>query len=297
MSNAKKKAEGEAAKAPEEVQTGTAVTEAKVTAVAVPTDMDYGEDSGAGMEGITNDERRLPFIRILQSNSPAVADNLIEGAKAGMLHNTATNEVYDQNVGLPFIPVYRDHNFIEYVPRDNGGGFVAIWAPDDKRIPALRAKQGKYGKLVLDNGNELVETYYLYGLIAAGYEAPSQTVLAFASTQIKKYQMMVTRLNDIKYKVATDDKGGFKMVVPPIWAHWWVLKTQGEQNKKGKYHGWNIGLKEEPANKSRLSPSDPFYAFAKQFYESIKAGTVKVDYEAAANAGKDGDGEAGDAPF
>lgn len=111
--------------------------------------IDYGEDAGRGMEGLSRDEVKIGMLRILQSNSPQVKPPTaggLAGAAMGMIFNTATKDMWDGEKGVLVVPVERDHNVVEYVPRDNGGGFVGIREPDDELFWLLRALHGQFGK-------------------------------------------------------------------------------------------------------------------------------------------------------
>ena len=253
--------------------------------------VDFGDDAGAGMETVTRDEFVIPFLRILQTNSPQVdGDAVLPGAAAGQIINLATNELFPGKPGVTFIPVHRDHNFVEFIPRNLGGGFVGALDEDEPRVLALRAEQGAFGKLYTSTkktndglpaeGTEIGEQYYLYGLLVDEHGFSSRVMIAFGSTQIKKYKQLITRINSIRYIGA-----GGQPVTPPIWAHRWTLGTVQEQNKKGKFYGWSISLAaknedgtEQPTVKSLVKMSDPLYTEAKDFYELIKGGKVKADY-------------------
>lgn len=259
--------------------TGTALAEA-----------DFGDDAGAGLENVTAAERAIPFFRILQSNNPQVKDPRqggMPGAKPGMILNLGSGELFDGVDGIPFIPVHRDHNFPEWTPREAGGGFVGIRAADDPLVLELQAQFGKFGKLpngvtkrndkgqALD-GTELTETYYLYGLATEEY-VPA--LVAFTSTQVKKYRNFMNRVTSFKYKQ------GEATVVPPMWAHRWLLKTVPESNKSGDFFGWNLTLfsknedgSEAPYINSLIPRSDPLYAQAKDLYQAIAENRVKVDH-------------------
>lgn len=253
---------------------------AKETGVAV---QDFGEDSGRGLENIRRDEFSIPFLRILQPLSPQckpVSQGGLHGAKAGMILNIATSEMYDGEKGITVMPVHREHNFPEWTPRDQGGGFVAIHHEDDDLITELRAKQGQFGKLITSEGNEIVEAYYLY-CIAWTDEGPiGRCVVTFASTQIKKYKAFIQRATNFGYA----NKEGV-MRPAPMWAHKWVLSTVGEQNRKGSFFGWRLSLAakredgfEEAYIKSLVPMSDPLYKQAKDFNELCRTGVVKVDH-------------------
>ena len=77
-----------------------ATTGAEIEAFGVA---DFEADAGAGMENVTADDLQIPFLSILQSNSPQLDESegkYIDGAKAGMILNTVTNEIFDGKIGL-----------------------------------------------------------------------------------------------------------------------------------------------------------------------------------------------------
>ena len=88
---------------------------------------DYGEQAGAGYEGTTTDDFAIPYLNLLQAMSPEVAEDgsKLEGASAGMMVNSVTKELYDGKKGLVFVPCSTSHVFVEWRPRDSGGGIVA----------------------------------------------------------------------------------------------------------------------------------------------------------------------------
>jgi len=256
---------------PEEIKVPS-VIESQSTDVAI---YDPGSDAGAGMEDITRDEYAIPFIRILDAKSPQVrpvSAGGIPGAKAGSIINMSTSEIFDGEKGIEFIPVHRDHKFVEWIKRNDdgsGGGFVGIRAVDDPLVLELRAKHGQFGKLPTSEGHELVETFELYGLIVADGMA-NPCVISFSSTQIKKYKSFMTRVMGITYQ------GPQGPVRPPLWAHVWTLKTAYESKGQFSWYGWRIALKEEPPIRSRLKLTDPIYARGRELYEAIKSGRVTV---------------------
>jgi hypothetical protein len=256
--------------------------------------IDYGEDSGAGMENLSRKEISVPFYRVLDPKSPQCKPTKVGGLglKAGDIYNTATGEHYDGEEGIYFVPFYRDHNYPEFIPRNDdgsGGGFVGIRAPDDELVLRLTAEQGEFKKLKTAEGTELAETYYLY-ILHITENGPIPAVVAFASTQIKKYRnSFIGRQRTIQYQGPTG------IVKPPIYAHIWHLSTVYE-TKKGtelNWFGWVVKLKEEPSIKCRLSLQDPLYQMAKEMHNAVKGGDAKADFSKA----KDAAGLDADIPF
>jgi len=247
--------------------------------------VDFGDDDGAGMEDVRREEYSIPFLYVLDAKSPACAPPTAggtAGAVAGKLLNTATNELYDGALGAQFIPCMRDSNFGEWIPRNedgSGGGFVGTRATNDPLVIELRAKHGSFGKLPTDNGTELVETFYLYGLIVNADGLGSPVLVPFKSTSISAYKNFVTRHMAIRYK-----KADGSLVAPPLWAHRWRIGTHYRPAKKAGQAGWyvpKLWLDEEPPVKSLVKRSDPLYEQAKALYTAIRAGSVAVNYEAA----------------
>ena len=86
---------------------------------------------GGGFENADSDSFSVPFIKVLQKLSPVVDEDHedhIDGAKAGMFYNTVTNELFPD--GLTVIPCHYARVFIEWVPRESGGGIVNVFEPD-----------------------------------------------------------------------------------------------------------------------------------------------------------------------
>lgn len=259
---------------------------------ALPMVIDYGADAGKGLEDISFDEISIPFIQTLQTNSPQLdptAAKYIPDAKPGMILVTSTGEVFPglpgadgKLTGMDFIPCHRDKNYVEYTPRDAGGGFVGIHPVNDPRILALVQKQGRFKKLVTSAKTELTETKYIYGLFipAPGYVIPG--VLGFASTQIKRY----TGFMDVITKIEYPNPDG-KMVNPPMWAHRWHLSIVPDSNKKGKFFSRLLGLtngarlpKPIEARLDRTKPDDEaLYQRASTLYDSIKAGRATAAHD------------------
>jgi hypothetical protein len=254
---------------------------------------DYGQDTGAGTENVTGDEFQIPFLRILQALSPQcrpVAAGGLAGAKPGMIFNAGTGEMFDGEKGIPFLPVHRDHNFVEFYPRppEGPGGFVGLHAPDAPKIVQLRAKHGKFGKLPSedDKGDttEIGEAYYLYGLV--GLAMPAMVLVPFASTQIKKYKNFMARIIGIKYEGPDG-----KPVSPPLWAHRWNLTTVYETKGTNNFYGWSLTMAGDTAAEARLATNDPLYVQGREFYNLIKTGQAKADYAKAAASAEQGEEE------
>jgi len=244
----------------------------------LPAVYDYGEDADAGFEDTTREDYAVPFLGILQKMSPQVdpdSGSYVDGAKAGMLVNTVTQEMYPGETGVRFVPCHRQHCYVEWVPRDAGGGFVGQHEPESEVVAEARKVAASFNELVTPAGNDLMETFYVFGLLVHENGDYEHMAIAFGSTQIKKYKQWMTRARSLKVLGA----GGHR-VVPPLFAHAYRLTTQAEENKKGKFHGWRIGFAGDNAEACRLAPDAELYQAAKAFRDLAKSGSVRTEQQA-----------------
>lgn len=286
------------AKKDEQEKTGTGVvaTDAQEPKAVALLD---SEDAGAGFEDMTQDELAMPFIIILQANSPQVMDGSgqeVPGAKAGMLFNTVTREIYEaKDKGVRFIPVHRAQQFIEWRKRDEGGGLVAVYDPTDPFVIEARKGAPRFGKIDLSKkkdheDNELAETFNVPGLLIVDDEQLEPAVLSFTSTAIKHYKRWMTQASSIIGRDAEN-----RRVKAPLFSHVYTLKTGMEENNEGqKWYGWRIGFANGNAEGSRLGLDHEWYKMAKGLRGAVMSGTAKPATESMPQAAEGG--AAPDAP-
>ena len=246
--------------------------------------LDYGADAAAGYEHQTKDDTTIPFLVLLQSNSPSVASG-DRGARAGCWRNTVTEEVWDRETGVLFVPATTRHVYTEWVPRDEGGGFRGQHEVDAPTVlAALSQAATRLGKIPTGEGTELVETFYVYGVICGdGGHAESMAVLSFTSMKIRAYKTWMTRLRQFVLHTPTG------LVRPPLYAHHARLGSAAGKNDKGSFYIPSIssadprGLRE-----SLLAPSDERFVMAKACREMVDAGAAKIDVAQAAASTDDG---------
>lgn len=292
----------EPTKAPDEIPNSNipAVQEKKSTA------MTFGgydaEDEGAGFEDFTLDDVTVPFLAILQSGNPQVKEEkgtYIPGAKPGMFMNTVTQELFEGKKGLALVPVHRKHSFIEWVPRDQGGGFVAEYSPNDKRIAELR-KATPFGKISIEDGaifskgeddvdhtgNDLVETFTVYALVVKENGTIDPMVLSFASTSIKAYKKWMSTAKGIQIPTGDPEHPISK---PPMFSHLYRVRTQFQEKNNYDWFGWQIGFENGIAENSRLDKENPLFKAAKELRDQVVSGGIKEARETAIRDDEDGD--------
>lgn len=274
----------------------------EVATVAASELVDYeslGVTAGAGFENMGRDEYIVPFIRLLQPTSPSVVDQ-VAGALGGHWVNTATGEFYPS---IEFVPAAREEKWVEWVPRladgslppDVGSGLVGQYGPNDEVVLNAKAT-GEFGAYKTPAGNDLVQTFYLYGTAITPEGDRFPAIIAFASTHSKSYAQLITMVSTQKY---VDGKG--QRQTYPIFSH--VVKFTSAKKEKGK-NKWFVPVPawaKGTAAASRLSVTDTDFLDSVEVYKSFMAGKVKADLSQAANdtapRGAGGGADDKDIPF
>lgn len=198
-----------------------------------------------GFEGVKASEYVLPYYTILQGLSPQM--ETVEGAKLGLIINTTTNEL--KGNAINFVTIRRDHKFVEWMP--NRGGFVASYNPEDPVVIAALAAvdNDPFAKLTTEEGNDLLDTYYLYGILADENLNPSGLgILAFTSTKIKKYKAWMS--------FASEKLTNMGLPMMSIVYKWNTFK---DKNKKGEFYNWAFAPAKPTIEESKVKPGTPLY--------------------------------------
>jgi len=235
---------------------------------------DYGAYAGEGFEDMGRDDYATPFLYVLQPTSPITT--LDDNARPGMLMDSVSQEMWKaekskgaEHAGVAFIPCHRQHLFVEWKKRDEkggGGGYVGQHEVGSAVVEAAKKKYD-FGKLE-QNGNDLIETFYVYGLLIKPDGTWQPMVLPFTSTKIKAYKHWMTRLANIKVN-------GQK---PPLWAHRARITTLRQENDKGVFYIMEIAFDGDNAIEARLDPTSEIFQEAAEFYRLCKDGVAKPDY-------------------
>lgn len=209
------------------------------TGMAVPA---YAQqDQGAGNENVGQDDQTIPRINLLQAISPQLED--LEDAKAGMFHNSVTDELYSE---IYVTNLFYSKSYAVFKKRATGGGFEgdfptrveahahAMTLPgnaDDYEI----IETGKHACLMLDpKSGAIVQPVLIY--------------LANSMFQFSK-----------KWNTEIELQGQGAARFATVWR---LFSVNKKNNKGQSWKGWDaefIGwLPEEP------------YLEAKQAYEGIR---------------------------
>jgi hypothetical protein len=249
----------------------------------------YGDMAGAGFENMGADDQVVPFVRMLQALSPEVAkkSERIEGARAGMFINTATRDVFEDFV---FVPVSTRQVYVEWRDREKGGGVVAQHEVSSPVVREARDRASRFNDLRTADGNTLVQTYYVAGLMLEDADDCDGTpvMLAFTSSAIKAYKQGIGGL--LKFSRSA-----------PLFAHRLRISSTEMENDRGAWNTWAIGPVNPVAGNWRagtsaslIDPSGPQGALlqaASEFLASYQSGEVKAADEAPRASASDDDEE------
>ena len=240
------------------------VATAKNTALSADLLDDMMLDAGEGA-AFSADEMQIPFVRLLQALSPQLNKKkaeYIEGASSGDAFNNVTGQYWDGEQGLTVIPCYQTTKYLEFTPREMGGGFRGEINPNN---PVLQQTTRSGSKEILPNGNELVKSDQHFCLIVDEDGGYQPAVIDMKSTQLKVSRRWTTQIAMQKVK---NPKTG-ALVTPAVFATMWKLSTTEESNDQGSWSNWAV-------EKVGLVEDRDLYQEARTFRKSIEAGEVKA---------------------
>jgi hypothetical protein len=241
---------------------------------------DYGDDRGGGFEGTSQADYAIPFLNLLQAMSPQCTrgkPEYNESFRPGDMFNSVTGEIFKGESGVIIVPCMRDYKTVEWRPRDKGAGMVAVHHPEDPIVKKARNDAKEFGDWKTPEGNELVDTFYLYCLMLRDVDAemPDElpVVIPFTSTKIKKYRAAMSKWRAIKRS-------------PPLWAIRARLRAVPDQNNKGSFFNYDLS----PARGSSyeeclLNPQGSVFQAGAEFARQVQAGILKPDYSSQTGSG------------
>jgi hypothetical protein len=237
----------------------------------------WQQDAGIGRESMSVQDMALPYYTLLQSLSPQVkksSPTRIDGAEEGDIYNTVSQELFAGEEGLVVIPCAFQKAWVEWAPRDSGGGFVASHQDDTILQSCTRNEVGF--DIRQDNGNLIVATFYYYVMRLKEDGGFEFGIVSMARTALKKARKWNSLLSSLQ---VPGPQGPFN---PPMFAQKFQLNAVPESNPKGDYYNWNVQFKGLVADAGT-------YATAKKFAESVRSGAVKVSAPPSAESSLDDD--------
>ena len=223
------------------------------------------DDMGKGLGSIGQQDLALPFLKILAQLSPEVNERdgkYVKGAKAGMIYNSVTGELYDGVEGIDVIPAFYKLEYLEWKDRGEGlGAPVNIYQSSSDIMSKTKADANYKDRL--PNGNYIEKTASHFVIILG--DSPSTALISMKSNQLKISRKWNSMMSGLKLK------GKDGLFTPASFSHIYRLKTTQLSNDKGTWFGWEVN-KVGPVSDSSL------YQQAKTFSENISKGSVKAKH-------------------
>lgn len=229
------------------------------TSVAVA-NIDFSADAGVGLEGVGAADMAVPFIIVLQANSPQLDGN--DSLRPGMLYNSITGEFGREAL---IIPCAYKRSFIRWADRATGGGFKGELSP-------MEVEHGQFpkdptGQYVPGDGDKLADTRTHIVLVSFDNGAKySPAILSLTSTQIKASKRFMALIAGLEV-VSSDGR----TYTPPSFAGVYQITTEKQENTKGSWYGVKI---QAFATVSDMTT----YNRAKELNHSFKGGGLEVKH-------------------
>ena len=226
----------------------------------------FEADAKVGYENMDQSDLALPFIRILGQLSPQVNKRdakYVQGAEAGMIYNSVTNQLYDGEKGINVIPCYYKREYVEWQDRGEGAGApVAVHSASSSIIS--ETTRDSINKDRLKNGNYLENTAS-YFVVVTKDDGAETALITMKSTQLKVSKTWNSMMNGLKIQ------GSKGLFTPPIYSHIYNMKTVQQSNDKGTWFGWSV---------SKVGPvkDKGLYEQAKGFADSVRGGEVQAKH-------------------
>jgi hypothetical protein len=249
-------------------------------------------DSGEGTR-FEPGQIKVPFLTVLDPKSPAVleqSEKYVDGARPGMVLNTVTNKVFDTRrfpgrkddpKGIRVVFAAFDEKLVEWIDRDEGGGFVTQHAirpgtamPADPEL-ARRVRPHPVKTRELqdpETGHILVLTHYHFPLVVDVESGSlSWAIIGMSSSQLDPSRLLNSFLVDVRLP---NPKGGkFK---PPVYGLVFDLLTKTYKNAKGEWWGWEIKYIGPVADVFAPADAALVYGAAKKYREAVMSGIAKA---------------------
>jgi len=177
------------------------------------------------------EDNTVPLVYILQGLSPQINkrnDDYIEGAEVGDIWlRHAPSPIIKGDEGILFLPCHFWKDYVEWIPRDAGGGFAG--RHHDLPREAVEVPGSRSHKM--PNGNDLVRTANHAGYVLLPNLRPLPYVIPMKSTGLKVSGDWMMMMNNKR-----DDKGK----VYPSYLYKYRLTTKHRKNKEGEWYIFDV---------------------------------------------------------
>lgn len=221
------------------------------TALALPADINFSADMDNFGANYSADQLAMPFLNILQALSPQVTrgkNEYLPEARAGQLYNTVTKDLYDGEKGLNVILSTFKESYIEWVPRNQGGGFVAEYDAA-QGVKAKTAMDDNFNQVIQPGssvgtpGNFLSLTHTRLGAVLNDeLTSWSPVIISMSASGLKVSRNINSRHKLMEWINPSTGLAGpiGKLPMPLIL---WTAKTKMVSNDQGSWFTWDFEKK------------------------------------------------------
>lgn len=259
----------------------TAVTKKEEAGLPAELMDELASDAEQYQETMGKDDMSIPFLQILQQLSPQCTKGkaeYIKGAEPSDLFDTVTQRLFktrddDDNPiqGVRIMPIHYKRSFIEWIPRNQGGGIVEEYSVEEGLSIITRRNENNLdiiqeGSPLGTPGNQLNDTHTHFVFLINEDGTFEPMILTMASTQIKSSKDLNNMVS--KHTLPNGSKAARFFGV-------YSVTTQQRTNDQGSWYVWKFERVDDVVKNPDLMPA---YREAKTFLEGIKAGEHKADY-------------------
>jgi len=253
----------------------------------------YGEYAGEGFENVGAGDLKIPIISVLQTNSPQCDHRTgVPDAKPGDFYVDVTQTLIPGEEGFEFIICDVRHVFVEWKPRESGGGLVDVY-PMGSEMFMWAASNNKIGEKLFNpraKGNQLVETYYIHLLMMQNGEPLGEFLLPLASTKIDAYRRLMTQVSLFLRARQSIPRYAFKF----------KAATEFRENPKGKFYTVKFSPANGELNQSLINPTtdQDMFKLARDTHKRAVAVDVKaISASTSQSSVREGAMDADEVPF
>ena len=250
--------------------------------------IDFGEHAGAGTQNMTGADQAIPFLSLLQALSKVISDptKKVEGAAPGMIMDSVSKQLYDGETGIVFLPCNTKRVYVAWKGEPGSGTVAGRYGPSDP-IVKTAARNFAFNEMQDPDGNRLVETFYVIGMILNDDMTPaSMGTISFTSTKIKAYKESIGVLRTLPGDA-------------PLYAFPMRITTRPETRPKGTSYNFVVRplgydgnvFKNGVAGCVILPASDAgkvLYPLAKALADDFDSGAANIAYDTEGSHGGDG---------
>jgi hypothetical protein len=222
------------------------------------------QTSARGMSQAQEDNT-MPLIYVLQAQSPQVLkknEKYVEGAEAGDIWlRNASDPIVKGEDGIEFQPCFFNKDWVEWIPRDDGGGYVGRHKdlPGDAKVVDDPKDKNKK-RYVSPRGTEYVETRYHGGFVLS-HGTPMAFVIPLTSSGHKFSKDWTYFMNSQTMEDGTPIRDSFY--------YKYKLSIKPMSNNKGDWFGWTFELLDYVG--------DEQYLEGEKLHEAFKAGIKTME--------------------